>query len=40
MEKKEKTKKDLGRIAIKIIATILAILMILAVAATLVYYIV
>ena len=37
-EKKEKAKRDIGRIATKIIAAILAIVMILAVGATLVYY--
>lgn len=37
-EKKEKVKRDIGRIATKIIAAILAIVMILAVGATLVYY--
>ena len=37
MDKKDKNKKDIGRIATKIIAGILAILMILAVAGTLIY---
>lgn len=37
-EKKEKVKRDIGRIATKIIAAILALVMILAVGATLVYY--
>ncbi len=37
-DKKEKVKRDIGRIAIKIIAAILAVVMILAVGATLVYY--
>lgn len=39
MEKKEKNKRDIGKIATKIIAAILAILMILAVSATLIYYV-
>ena len=38
MQPKQKNKRDLGKIAIKIIALILALLMILAVAATLIYY--
>ncbi len=37
-EKKEKVKRDIGRVAIKIIAAILAIVMIVAFGATLVYY--
>ena len=37
-DKKEKTRRDLGRIAIKVTAIILAIIMIAAVAGTLVYY--
>ena len=40
MDKKEKNKRDLGKIITKIIAAILAILMILAVAGTLIYYII
>lgn len=40
MEKKQKNKKDIGRIAIKITAIILAILMVLAVATTFVYYLI
>ena len=39
MEKKEKNKRDIGKIATKIIAAILAILMILAVSATFIYYV-
>ena len=38
-ENKNKNKRDIGRIAIRIIAAILAVLMVLAVAATLVSYI-
>ena len=37
-KQKKENKRDLGKIAIKIIALILALLMILAVAATLIYY--
>lgn len=37
-KQKNENKRDLGKIAIKIIALILALLMILAVAATLIYY--
>ena len=37
-DKKEKTRRDLGRIAIKVTAIILAIIMIAAVGGTLVYY--
>ncbi len=37
-ENKEKVKRDIGRIATKIVAAILALVMILAVGATLVYY--
>ncbi len=40
MEKKQKNKKDVGKIAGKIMAIILAALMILSVAATLIYYII
>ena len=40
MEKKQKIKRDMGKIAIRIIALVLAIVMVLAVAATLVYYLV
>ena len=39
-ENKHKNKRDIGRIAIRIIAAILAVLMVLAVAATLIYYLV
>ena len=39
MDKKEKNRRDLGKIATRVIAGILAILMVLAVGATLVYYI-
>lgn len=35
-----KNKHDIGRIATKVIATILAVLMVLAVAGTLIYYLV
>lgn len=37
MDKKQKNKHDMGRIGVRIIALILAILMVLAVAATLIY---
>lgn len=40
MEKNEKGKRDIGKIATKIIAAILAMLMILAVGATLIYYLI
>lgn len=40
MEKNEKSKRDIGRIATKIVAGILAISMIAAVAGTLIYYLV
>lgn len=40
MENNQKNKKDIGRIATKIIAGILALTMVLAVGATLIYYIV
>lgn len=40
MDKKQKNKKDMGKIAVRIIALILAILMVLAVATTLIYYLV
>ncbi len=40
MDKKEKNKRDIGKIATKIIAAILALFMILAVAATLIYYLI
>lgn len=36
--KKEKNRKDLGRIAIKVTAAVLAIIMMVAVAGTLLYY--
>ena len=38
MEKKQKNKRDVKKIAVRIIALILAILMILAVATTLIFY--
>lgn len=40
MDNKEKNKRDIGRIATKIIAGVLALSMLLAVGATLIYYIV
>lgn len=40
MDKKDKHKRDIGRIATRVIAGILAILMILAVAGTLIYYLI
>lgn len=40
MENNQKNKRDIGRIATKIIAGILALTMVLAVGATLIYYIV
>ena len=40
MTKKEKTKKDIGKIATKITAIVLAALMVLSVAVTLVYSII
>ena len=40
MKKKEKNRRDYGRLAIRIIAGVLAVLMVLAVAATLIYYLV
>lgn len=40
MDKKEKNKRDIGKIATKIIAAILVLFMILAVAATLIYYLI
>ena len=40
MDKKEKNRRDFGRLAIKIIAGILALMMVLAVAGTLIYYLV
>ena len=40
MAKEQKNKKDIGKIATKIMAIILASLMILSVAGTLIYYIV
>lgn len=39
-DKKQKNKRDLGKVAVRVIALILAILMVLAVAATLIYYLV
>ena len=40
MEKKQKIKRDVGKMATRIIALVLAIVMVLAMAATLVYYLV
>lgn len=40
MEKKQKNKKDLGKVATKVMAIILAAMMLLSVGATLIYYIV
>ena len=40
MDRKQKNKHDIGKIGVRVIALILAILMILAVAATLIYYLV
>lgn len=40
MDNKEKNRRDIGRIATKIIAGVLALSMVLAVGATLIYYIV
>lgn len=40
MTKKQKTKKDIGKVATKVIAIILAAMMVLSVAATLVYSII
>ena len=40
MEKKQKIRRDEGKITIKVIALILAILMVLAVAATLIFYLI
>ncbi len=40
MEKKQKIRRDVGKITIKVIALILAILMVLAVAATLIFYLI
>lgn len=37
---KEKNRRDIGRIATKIVAALLAILMVLAVAGTLMYYLI
>ena len=39
-DKKQKNKRDLGKVAVRVIALILAILMVVAVAATLIYYLV
>ena len=39
-EKNQKSKRDIGKIATKVMAAILALLMILAVAGTLVYYLI
>ena len=40
IDKKPKAKHDMGRIITKIVAAILAILMVLAVATTLIYYLI
>lgn len=40
MEKKQKNKKDIGKVGTKIMAIILAAMMVLSVAATLIYYII
>ena len=40
MTKKQKTKKDIGKVATKVMAIILAAMMVLSVAATLVYSII
>lgn len=40
MEKKQKNKKDIGKLAARIMAIVLATMMILSVAGTLIYYIV
>lgn len=40
MDKNTKRKKDIGKIATKIMGLILALMMVLSVAATLIYYIV
>lgn len=40
MAKNQKSKKDIGKVATKVMAIILAAMMVLSVAATLVYYIV
>ena len=40
MEKMQKIRRDVGKITIKVIALILAILMVLAVAATLIFYLI
>lgn len=39
-EKKQKNKRDIDRIATKVMAAVLAVLMILAVGGTLVYYLI
>lgn len=39
-QKEQKSKKDIGRIATKIVAGILALIMVVAVGATLIYYLV
>lgn len=39
-EKKQKNKRDIGKIATKVMAAVLALLMILAVGGTLVYYLI
>ena len=38
--KKQKNKRDMGKIATRVMAAILAILMVLAVASTLIYYLI
>ena len=40
IENNQKSRKDIGKIATKVIATILALLMVLAVGGTLVYYLI
>lgn len=40
MDKKQKNKREKGKLAVRIIALILAILMVLAVATTFIYYLV
>lgn len=40
MEKKQKNKRDIGKVATKVMAIILAGMMVLSVGATLIYYIV
>ena len=40
MDKKQKNKKDMGKMGVRIMALILTILMVLAVASTLIYYLI